>query len=148
MSEHFSVLQFKVGEYYTGKCDEVRVAKMGEAMVMQFGFAIAPNFHDYTKVFLGSDNIGKDGLTNDDRCQRDLVEFGCDQDKLVQDDVMAHIRSVMIGKEIQVQAGDYKGNVQFSGCRVPGRSAGPNIVETKNPFGSKRATPPSGGGVF
>lgn len=148
MSEQFSDMQFKVGEYYTGICDEVRVARLGEAMVMEFGFVIGKNFRDYTKVFLGSDKVGKDGLTNDERCQRDLVEFGCDQEKLVQDDVMAHIRSVMIATEIQVQAGDYKGNVQFSGCRVPGRMTGPNIIEAKNPFGSKRAAQPSGGGVF
>lgn len=148
MSEQFSPMQFKVGEYYTGKCDEVRVAKMGEALTMQFGFTIGPDFRDYTKVFLGSDAVGKDGLTNDQRCQRDLVEFGCDSSLMETDDVMAHIRSVMIGKEIQVQSGEYKGNVQFSGCRVPGRISGPNIVETKNPFGSKRAAPPSGGSVF
>lgn len=151
MNGQFSQMQFKVDEYYTGTCDEVRVAKLGDAMVIEFGFTIEPDFRDYTKVFLGSDKVGKDGLTNDDRCQRDLRAFGCDQAELEGAKIMTHIRSVMIGKEIQVKAGEYKGNVQFTGCDVPGvkRVSGPNVIDTENPFGSKRTVPQrSGGGVF
>ena len=153
MSGQFSSMQFKVDEYYVGKCDEVRTAKLGDSMVMEFGFTIAPDFRDYTKVFLGSDSPGKDGLTNDERCQRTLKEFGCTEAGLNGDAIMSHIRKVMIGQEIQVKAGEYKGNVQFSGCDLPGKvySKGPNIIETENPFGYKRpksAATASGNGMI
>jgi hypothetical protein len=142
-------LKFKVDDYYTGKCDEVRVVKKGDKMVLEFGFTIGADFHDYSGCFLGSDKIGKDGMTNDERMKRDLMAFGCEKAKLDDGNIMAHIRGVMIGKEIEVQAGEYKGNVQFSGCRVPGQQRGPVVVITENPFGTKSApAAPAGAGMF
>lgn len=146
-------MQFKIDEYYVGVCDEVRLARLGGSMVMEFGFTIEPNFRDYTKVFLGADNPGKDGLTNDERCQRGLKEFGCTEAGLTTGAIMTHIRKVMIGREIQVKAGEYKGNVQFSGCDLPGKvyTKSPNIIETENPFGSmrpKQAPTISGNGMI
>ena len=140
-------MQFKVGEYYTGICDEVRVVKKGESMAMEFGFSIAPDFRDYTGVFLGSEKVGKDGKTNDERVKDDLVAFGCERESLEDGPIMNYIRSVMIGKEIDVQACEYKGVVQFSGCRVPGSRRGPVVLTVENPFGVKKA-PAAGGGVF
>lgn len=134
---------FEVGKYYTGQCDEVRVIQVGESMAMEFGFVIE-DFRGYTKVFLGSDKVGKDGLTNDDRIKRDLIEFGCTREGLDTGNIMAHIRSVMIGVEIEVSAGEYKGEIQFSGCRVPGSRPGPTVIMTENPFGIKK-TKPTGG---
>lgn len=139
-------MKFIVGNYYTGVCTEVLVVQKGDSLAMQFGFTIAPDFADNTSVFLGSDKVGKDGKTNDDRVKEDLISFGCTQEGLNEGNVMAHIRSVMIGKEIEVQAGEYKGIVQFSGCRVPGRRRGPAVVMVENPFGVKK--PAAGGGVF
>ncbi|NBW10805.1 MAG: hypothetical protein EBR82_22535 [Caulobacteraceae bacterium] len=141
---------FEVDKYYTGKCDEVRVVQLGDAMAMEFGFVTADDeaptkeFRGYTKVFLGSDKVGKDKLTNDERIKRDLKEFGCTDEGLDTGNVMAHIRGVVIGKEIEVQAGEYKGEIQFSGCRMPGSRPGPTVVMTENPFGRKKATPKSG----
>jgi len=135
---------FEVGKYYIGKCDEVRVVQLSESMAMEFGFEIE-DFRGYTKVFLGSDKVGKDGLTNDERIKRDLKDFGCTDAGLDTGNIMAHIRGVMIGKDIEVSAGEYKGEIQFSGCRVPGSRPGPTVVMTENPFGIKKAAPKSGG---
>jgi len=70
-------MKFIVGNYYTGVCTDVVVVKKGESLAMQFGFKITPNFTDTTSVFLGSDKVGKDGKTNDDRLKEDLISFGC-----------------------------------------------------------------------
>jgi len=142
-----SEMQFKVGDYYKGICDEVRVVKKGDATAMEFGFKIEPDFHDYTSVFLGSDKVGKDGKTNDERVKADLISFGCEPAKLEDGPIMNYIRSVMVGKEIEMEAGEYKGVVQFSGCRVPGSRRGPVVLVVENPFGAKKA-PSAGGGVF
>ncbi len=138
---------FKVGDYYTGTCDEVRVVKRGDSQVMEFGFNFGDEFRDYSGCFLGSDKIGKDGKTNDDRVKDDLAAFGCDRHQLEDGPIMNYIRSVMIGKDIEVQAGEYKGVVQFSGCRPPGMRRGPTVVLTENPFGSKSAKPAAAGGA-
>ncbi len=139
-------MQFKVGEWYTGKCDEVRVAKRGDSMVMEFGFTIGDEFRDFTVIFLGSEKIDKGGKTADERVKDDLASFGCDRQKMEEGAIMTYIRSVMIGKEIEVQAGEYNGAVQFKGIRRMGST----IVVTENPFGVKKATPPAGagGGLF
>jgi len=139
-------MKFIVGNYYTGVCTDVVVVKKGESLAMQFGFKITPNFTDTTSVFLGSDKVGKDGKTNDDRLKEDLISFGCTPEGLNEGNVMAHIRSVMIGKEIEVEAGEYKGAVQFRNCRLPGKQRGPVVVIVENPFGVRK--PASGGGVF
>lgn len=141
--------QFKVGDYYTGICNEVRVVKRGDRQVLEFGFTIGSDFSDYTGCFLGSDSVGKDGKTNDERVKEDLITFGCEAAKLEEGNIMAHIRSVMHGKEIEFQAGEYKGNFQASGCRPPGLRRGPVVVMTENPFGSKGKPVTSGAaGVF
>ena len=137
-------MTFEVGKYYIGKCDEVRVVQLSESMAMEFGFEVE-DFRGYTKVFLGSEKVGKDGLTNDERCKRDLKEFGCTDEGMDTGNIMAHIRGAMIGKDIEVNAGEYKGEIQFSGCRVPGSRPGPTVVVTENPFGTKKAVPKSGG---
>lgn len=131
--------EFNVGEYYTGVCDEVRVVKRGAATLMEYGFSIG-EFRQYTSVFLGSDKAGKDGKTNDDRAKDDLALFGLDRDRLDEDpQVMAYIRREIIGKKIEFQAEEYKGEIQFSGCRPPGMRRGPTVIATDNPFGPKGA---------
>ena len=133
--------EFKVGEYYTGVCDEVNVVKKGEAMAMSFGFTIG-DFRQFTDVFLGSEKIGKDGKTNDDRVKEDLVAFGADMANLETGNIMAYIRRLLIGKTIEFKAEEYKGAIQFSGCRPPGMRRGPVIVVTENPFGPQRPAAP------
>lgn len=139
------MIEFKVGEYYTGICDEIGVKAFGDSRAMMFGFTVG-DFRGYTKVFLGSDKVGKDGLTNDERLQRDLKSFGCTDEGLFGSDIGGHIRSVMIGAEIQFKAEDYKGEIQFSGCRVPGSfQESPVEPITGSLWGSKRPAPKSGG---
>ncbi len=143
---------FKVGEFYTGKCTEVNVVQMGDSQAMQYGFSIPDGdgeFVQFTRCFLGSGKQGKDGKTNDDRVKEDLIAFGCKPEWLESGNIMAYIRSVLIGKTIEVQAEEYKGAIQFAGCRPPGARRGPNIVITENPFGSKGKPIQAGGaGVF
>jgi len=137
---------FVAGEYYSGTCDEVRVVERGGSKFMEYGFAIG-DFRQYTSVFLGSDP-GKFGKSNDDQAKEDLVAFGAEEDKLSTGNIMAYIRGLMIGKTIEFMAKDYKGEIQFNGCRPPGKRRGPNVVITENPFGMASAPAKSSGGVF
>lgn len=132
--------------YYTGICDEVRVAQLGDAQLLELGFTIG-EFRGYTGAFLGSDKVGKDGKTSDDRIKEDLMLFGCEAQGLESGPVMNYIRSRVVGKEIEFKAETYKTEIQFRGFRPPGMRRGPKIVLTENPFGAKKA-PSAGGGVF
>jgi len=135
---------FKPEAYYTGVCDEVRVAQLGDAQTLELGFTVG-SFRGYTGSFLGSSKIGKDGKTNDDRIKEDLMLFGCEAHGLEHGPVMNYIRSKVIGKEIEFKAEIYKTEIQFRGFRPPGMRRGPKIVMTENPFGQRAAVPSSGG---
>jgi hypothetical protein len=134
-------------QYYTGICDEVRVAQLGDSQMLELGFTIG-DFRSYTGSFLGSSKIGKDGKTNDDRIKEDLMLFGCEAQGLETGPVMNYIRSKVIGKEIEFKAEVYKTEIQFRGFRPPGMKRGPKIVLTENPFGVSGTKPAAGGGVF
>lgn len=138
--------EFKVGEYYKGKCTGVTVVQKGDYNTLEYEFE-HPNGVFVTVVFLGSDKVGKDGKTADERAKADLVLFGAEAEKLETGNIMAYIRSLLIGREIEFQAEEYRGVIQFKGCRPPGSRPEKQIVLTENPFGAKRSAA-SGSGVF
>lgn len=143
--ESAGVPEFVVGEYYTGVCTGVHVVQKGEKWAMQYAFDIGPEFGNFTYQFLGSDKVGKDGLTNDQRAKSDLELFGLDRKRLDNDEKpMVYIREQMIGQEIEFLAEVYRSVIQFAGCRPPGMQRGPRIVETDNPFGAGPAAQTGG----
>jgi hypothetical protein len=133
-------------EFYTGVCDEVRVVERGKAKLMEYGFRIG-EFKQYTSVFLGAEE-GNFGKSNDDQVKEDLIAFGADQVSLETGQVMGYIRNLMIGKTIEFKAVEFRKEIQFQGCRPPGKRRGANIVVTENPFGTKSSPKPAAGALF
>lgn len=125
------------GKYYTGRFVRFAIVALGKDE--KPAFQVTADFGDEgeltTTLWMGN-QIGRDGKTNNQRIFDRLVEFGCDEKRLVSDGWRDHIQLTMFDKEIAAKAEEYNGKVNLKGLYLPngGGGGGKPVELSSSPF--------------